>query len=47
MIELTKKQAEYLEYQRQALFDPEIRELMDDEELIRKALIIGYVVIDS
>ncbi|ENI8789250.1 hypothetical protein ABZ032_002800 [Listeria monocytogenes] len=47
MIELTKKQAEYLEYQRQALFDPEIRELMDDAELIQKALLIGYVVIDS
>ena len=46
MIELSKKQADYLEYQRQALFDSEIRELMDDPDLIQRALIIGYVVID-
>ena len=46
MIELSKKQADYLEYQRQALFDPEIRELIDDPDLIQRALIIGYVVID-
>lgn len=44
MIELTPKQAEYIEYIRRAIFDPEIKVLVENQDLINQALLIGYVI---
>lgn len=44
MVEITKKQAEYVEYIRKAIFDPEIKELAENQELLNHALLIGYVI---
>lgn len=47
MIELTTRQAEYVEYIRKAIFDPEIKALAENQELLHQALLIGYVVTEE
>lgn len=47
MIELTPKQAEYIEYMRLAIFDPEIKALVENQDIINQALLIGYVVTEK
>lgn len=44
MIELTKKQAEYVEFLRMATLDPEIKKLVEEPDLLTRALLLGYVV---
>ncbi|KXT71500.1 hypothetical protein STRDD10_02054 [Streptococcus sp. DD10] len=47
MLELTQKQANCIEYIRKAVFEPEIKELLENPELIQQALLIGYVIVDE
>lgn len=47
MLELTPRQAEYVEYIRKAIFDPEIKGLAENQDLINQALLIGYVVAEE
>ncbi|HFI0732524.1 TPA: hypothetical protein ACGO2H_000806 [Streptococcus suis] len=44
MVELTRKQAEFVENMRKSILDPEIQELTNDQNLLNAALLLGYVV---
>lgn len=47
MIELTHKQAEYVEFCRKTLVDPEMMAFIENEQLINYALLVGYTVVDA
>ncbi|HEM5088391.1 TPA: hypothetical protein U1265_000557 [Streptococcus suis] len=44
MVELTRKQAEFVEIMRKSILDPEIQELTDNQNLLNAAPLLGYVV---
>lgn len=44
MIELTRKQADFVETIRESIFEPEIQELTSNQNMMNAALLIGYVV---
>ncbi|QBX14825.1 hypothetical protein Javan157_0031 [Streptococcus phage Javan157] len=45
MIELTQKQADFVEIMRKSILDPEIQELTNNQNLLNAALLLGYVVV--
>lgn len=44
MIELTRKQADFVETIRKSIFEPEIQELTSNQNMMNAALLLGYVV---
>ncbi|HEL1583982.1 TPA: hypothetical protein TXJ06_000682 [Streptococcus suis] len=44
MVELTRRQADFVEIMRKSILDPEIQELTNDQNLLNTALLVGYVV---
>ncbi|HEL1714277.1 TPA: hypothetical protein TXT48_000060 [Streptococcus suis] len=44
MVELTRRQADFVEIMRKSILDPEIQELTDNQNLLNTALLVGYVV---
>ncbi|HFI0323961.1 TPA: hypothetical protein ACGO5B_001791 [Streptococcus suis] len=44
MVELTRKQAEFVENMRKSILDPEIQELTNNQNMLNVALLLGYVV---
>ncbi|CAM3215713.1 Phage protein [Streptococcus pluranimalium] len=44
MVDLTRKQAEFVEIMRKSIFEPEIQELTSNQNMMNAALLIGYVV---
>ncbi|HEL1616935.1 TPA: hypothetical protein TXL58_000973 [Streptococcus suis] len=44
MVELTRRQADFVEIMRKSILDPEIQELTNDQNLLNTALLLGYVV---
>lgn len=44
MVELTRKQAEFVGIMRKSILDPEIQELTNNQNLLNAALLLGYVV---
>ncbi|HEL2736459.1 TPA: hypothetical protein UDO24_001402 [Streptococcus suis] len=44
MVELTRRQAEFVEIMRKSILDPETQELTDNQNLLNTALLVGYVV---
>ncbi|NQO45340.1 hypothetical protein HO965_00965 [Streptococcus suis] len=44
MVELTRKQADFVEIMRKSILDPEIQELTGNQNLLNAALLVGYVV---
>ncbi|HEL0635562.1 TPA: hypothetical protein TUV09_001824 [Streptococcus equi subsp. zooepidemicus] len=47
MIELTQKQAEYVEFARKTIVDPDMMEFAGNTQLINHALLVGYCIVDE
>ncbi|MGO5953829.1 hypothetical protein ACTQNA_03780 [Streptococcus pyogenes] len=47
MIELTQKQADYVEFVRKTIVDPDMMEFAVNTQLISYALLAGYCIVDE